>query len=159
MSSLLHKLEKKYPDITFTETDMFSWVPATRTITYTNELEHSPSLLIHELAHAVLNHGDYQRDVQLLTMETEAWETAQGLAKTYRVKLSEMVQESYLDTYRYWMHRRSTCPECTATGYQTGKTAYTCPACSHEWRVNEARTCGLKRYKLTSSTPKENTLI
>ena len=54
--------------------------------------------------------------------------------------------EEHLDTYRDWLHARSSCPDCTATGYQTDASTYACPACSHTWRVNEARICQLRRY-------------
>lgn len=148
-SSLIHKLKSDYPDITFFETDQFSWSPTTKTIHYSTDLPHASQLLLHELSHALLTHTEYQRDVQLLAMETAAWEKAKELADTYRVRLSEDVIQDHLDTYRDWMHHRSTCPECTATGYQTAQQQYACPACTHAWRVNEARICGLKRYKIS----------
>lgn len=150
MSSLIHKLKTDYPTLTFFETDQFSWSPTTKTVHYSTDLAHGSELLLHELSHALLEHSDYQRDVQLLALETAAWEKAKQLAKTHRVRLSENVIQDHLDTYRDWMHARSTCPECTAIGYQTGKATYSCPACSHEWRVNEARVCGLKRYRITA---------
>lgn len=147
ISSLIHKLKVDYPDITFFETDDFVWAPDTRTVSYSTEQPNASALLLHELAHGLLDHQEYTRDIQLLAMETAAWEKAKELADRYNVRLSEDVLQAHLDTYRDWMHARSTCPECTATGYQTKPLYYACPACSHEWRVNEARLCGLKRYK------------
>lgn len=150
MSSLIHKLKNDFPTITFFESDQFSWSPPSLTVSYNPELPHASQLLLHELSHGLLEHHDYQRDVELLAMETAAWEKAKQLADDYSVRLSESVVQPHLDTYRDWMHARSTCPECTATGYQTARAHYSCPACGHEWRVNEARICGLKRYKLTT---------
>ena len=146
MSSLIHKLKTDYPDIIFFETDSFAWSPATHTVHYAPKIKNAPELLLHELSHAILDHHEYQRDIQLLAMETAAWEQAKKLAEQYRSPLSEDVIQDHLDTYREWMHARSTCPECTATGYQTAQSEYSCPACAHQWRVNEARLCGLKRY-------------
>jgi Zn finger protein HypA/HybF involved in hydrogenase expression len=146
MSSLIHKLKTDFPEIIFFETDTFLWSPSTKTVSYSPDAPHASALVLHEISHALLHHDTYQRDVQLLGIEAAAWDMATQLAKQYRIKLSETVAQDHLDTYRDWMHARSTCPECTATGYQTAHTAYTCPACAHEWRVNEARVCGLKRY-------------
>ena len=97
------------------------------------------TLLIHELAHGLLEHADYARDVQLLNMERQAWEKALEIAQSYGETIDEDVIETHLDTYRDWLHQRSTCPVCQAVGLQIKKQAYTCPACSHEWRVNEAQ--------------------
>lgn len=150
ISSLIHKLKIDFPSIVFFETEHFSWSPPTQTVSYNPSLPHASQLLLHELSHALLDHREYTRDVQLLAMETAAWEKAHSLADHYSIRLTESVVQDHLDTYRDWMHARSTCPECTATGYQTSAHHYACPACSHEWRVNEARLCGLKRYKATA---------
>jgi DnaJ-class molecular chaperone len=53
-----------------------------------------------------------------------------------------------MNSYRDWLHARSTCPVCQATGMETKKSIYTCPACRHQWRVNEARICSLRRYHI-----------
>ena len=148
ISSLIPKLAQQYPDITFIEAEQFAWSPTERTISYAPQEAAAEQLLLHELSHALLDHHEYQRDIQLLQMETAAWEKAKTLAPLYEAEISEDVLQDHLDTYREWMHARSTCPECKATGYQTGALAYSCPACAHEWRVNEARLCGLKRYSL-----------
>ncbi len=149
MSSLIPKLKGDHPHLTFSQAEHFSWLPSTHTVTYTPDLPDAPALLLHELSHALLGHRDYQRDVELLGMETVAWEKARELATLYPVRVTNDVIENHLDTYREWLHARSTCPACTATGYQTGRSTYACPACTHEWRVNEAKVCQLKRYTLT----------
>lgn len=149
ISSLIHKLKTDFPSLIFFETEHFSWSPSTGTVSYNPRLAHAAPLLLHELSHALLGHREYQRDIELLGMETAAWEKAVELAETYSIRLTDAVVQEHLDTYRDWMHARSTCPACTATGYQTSRTAYACPACTHEWRVNEARLCGLKRYSIS----------
>lgn len=149
MSSLIHKLSTDHPGFIFFETEQFSWSPATRTVNYALKAPNAPELLLHELSHGLLEHNEYQRDIQLLAIEAAAWEKARTLAAQYDVKLAENLVQDHLDTYREWMHARSTCPECTSTGYQTGASEYSCPACTHKWRVNEARICGLKRYTIS----------
>jgi len=145
-SSLLHKLKTDYPDIHFQAGDTFMWAPDTKTVFYVNEGPQSKALLLHEVSHGLLEHHEYKRDIELLAMEAAAWDKAKELAVTYHFPVSEAVAEDHLDTYRDWLHARSTCPNCTATGYQNGKDTYACPACNNEWRVNEARVCELRRY-------------
>ena len=150
MSSLIHKLKTDFEQLNFLPAEEFSWSPVTQTVFYAANEPHAPLLLLHELGHATLNHQDYHRDVSLLAMETAAWEAAKKHAAIYKVRIDETVVQDHLDTYRDWLHARSTCPECGATGYQTESRHYSCIACSHEWRVNEARGCALRRYKLDS---------
>lgn len=151
MSSLIHKLKTTYLDFSFVESDQFSWSPATQTIFYNREMPNAPLLLLHELSHALLGHREYRRDIELLAMETAAWEEAKQRANEYSIRLQENVVQDHLDTYRDWLHARSTCPNCTANGFQVDTSSYTCPACSHGWRVNEARICALRRYSLSST--------
>lgn len=146
-SSLLNKLKVDYPDISFKPGDTFLWSPETKTVYYVHDKPDSKALLLHEVSHGLLEHREYTRDIELLAMEAAAWEKANELAKTYHFPISDTVAEEHLDTYRDWLHARSTCPECTATGYQTGRDTYSCPACNTDWRVNEARICELRRYK------------
>jgi ssDNA-binding Zn-finger/Zn-ribbon topoisomerase 1 len=147
-SSLLHKLKTEYPNIHFMIGENFEWSPETKTVFYVNDGPQSKALLLHEVSHGLLEHREYKKDVELLAMEAAAWEKAKELAGLYHFPISDTVSEEHLDTYRDWLHARSTCPECSATGYQSGKETYTCPACTTEWRVNEARVCELRRYTL-----------
>jgi hypothetical protein len=102
--------------------------------------------LLHELGHATLGHSDYNKDIELLSLERAAWDQAELLAQQYNLSINENLIEDHLDTYRDWLHSRSLCPQCSFTGLQTGNAQYSCPACHAKWRVNQARTCGLKRY-------------
>ncbi len=146
LTSLLKKLKEKYPTLQFEVGEHFLWSPENNTVTYQSNGE--PALLLHEVAHALLAHTTYERDVQLVAMERAAWEKAREISISYDVTISEDLLEGHLDTYRDWLHARSTCPACTATGYQSGASAYTCPACTQEWHVNEARVCQLRRVKI-----------
>jgi len=149
-SSLLHKLKTDYPEIHFMTGEAFLWSPETKTVFYVNDGPQSKALLLHEVSHGILGHSEYKRDVELLAMEAAAWEKAKELAVSYHFPINENVAEDHLDTYRDWLHARSSCPDCTAIGYQSGRDSYTCPACTSEWRVNEAKVCELRRYKVTA---------
>jgi tRNA(Ile2) C34 agmatinyltransferase TiaS len=103
--------------------------------------------LLHELSHGLLNHADYNYDIELIAMECKAWDKVGELAKKYEIVINDNIIQLTLDTYRDWLHSRSTCPSCKATGIQDGKKSYSCLACGYKWRVNEARICALRRYK------------
>lgn len=143
--SLISKLKKAYPQFDFQPGAKYAWSPVQKTIYYV--ADNNTAQLLHELSHAVLVHSNYRRDVELLAMEREAWDTATSLAVPYGLHISNDTVQTTLDTYRDWLHARSTCPSCRATGLQTKKITYTCVACRHTWDVNEARICGLKRTK------------
>jgi hypothetical protein len=144
--SLLNKLQKDYPQLLFTPGERFAWSPDIHTVVYDESDLKNTSLLLHELAHGLLEHHDYSKDVELVAMEAAAWDKAIEIAPTYSVTISDDTVQDTLDTYREWLHARSTCPQCDATGYQSGKSEYTCVACGYKWRVNEARICALRRY-------------
>ena len=149
-NSLENKLSADFPEIRFVKSDDFYWSPTTKTVfigplrTETDQLT-----LLHEVAHAVLDHKHYTRDIGLLKIEREAWEYVKTeLSNRYRTVYNEDHSELMIDSYRDWLHARSTCPQCSASGIQTGDRTYRCVGCSHEWRVNDARRCDLRRYKL-----------
>lgn len=153
MPLLIQQLKAAHPEVTFTEADSFAWAPQQQTIFYNVALPNADALLLHELSHALLDHRSYRRDVELIAMETAAWDKAAEYATRHNesspetaLTISDDVIQDHLDTYRDWLHARSTCPQCSANGYQTDTFHYTCPACTHTWRVNEARLCALRRY-------------
>ena len=143
-ASLLRQLRATYPEFAFKPAESFLWSPSEQTVYYTtNPAGHE--FLLHELSHGLLGHADYNHDVELIAMERDAWDKALELAKEYKVTIDDEVVQLTLDTYRDWLHARSTCPRCKAVGLQIKKQIYNCPACRHTWRVNEARICALRR--------------
>ena len=144
ITTLLPKLTADFPTLNFAAGKESHWDPTTQTVYY---LGGDVEQLLHELSHAVLGHAGYRRDVELVAMERDAWEKAREVAPTYGVTITDDAVQNHLDTYRDWLHDRSECPSCRATGRQTAGKAYHCDACGQDWQVNEARMCGLKRYK------------
>lgn len=150
-SILIQRLEADYPQFSFVADEDFKWSHAEKTIHYPKNFSQADTaLILHELAHALLDHKNYKSDVELLKIERQAWELAvDKLAPKYKIKLSfedEIVQEA-LDSYRDWLHSRSVCPECQAVGTQEANRDYRCINCNQRWRPNEARVCELRRYK------------
>lgn len=145
--SLFDTISAAYPDITFEAGAEFRWSPQTRTITYVLEDPLFTARLLHEVAHAQLAHAAYQRDIELIALERDAWQHARAtLAPQFNTVIDGDIIEDDLDTYRDWLHARSSCPACHATGIQTGDKEYTCIACRTVWTVNQAIGCGLKRH-------------
>lgn len=151
VSSIVEQLSVDYPGWMFRAGEVFSWSPTNTCITYIDESsDENIAQLLHEVAHAVLGHASYDRDIALLKIECQAWDYAvHHLAPHYGVYLtieSKIVQDS-LDSYRLWLHQRSICPRCQAVGIESSKLLYRCLHCHMRWQVNEARTCELRRYK------------
>lgn len=147
--SMIKRLRGDFPEYHFEAADGFWWSAAKKTIFYDPQAPSSYAFLLHELSHALLDHEGYTRDIELLKLERDAWHYAKTvLAKRYAVVIDDEIAENNLDTYRQWLHERSTCPSCDTIGLQTKEQIYRCLACGHQWRVNEARICALRRYSL-----------
>lgn len=145
IASLISNLADHYPALRFTPGEVCDWHPDSQTITYRPDAPAAD--ILHEVGHALLGHADFSRDIQLLAMERDAWEHARTVvAPRYGLTIDETTVDTALDSYRDWLHARSQCPSCSATGVQTARQRYRCLACQTEWRVNDARQCALRRY-------------
>ena len=147
-NNLLQQLRADFPELTFVAGDRFQWSARSATVTYDTSNPEHLAVLLHETAHGVLGHDSYLYDLDLIQLEREAWSTAIELGARYDVPVDEVTVEDALDTYRDWLHQRSICPQCGSNGVQTRAYTYACVICHQNWRVNEARTCGLKRTKI-----------
>jgi len=149
MRSLVNRLASDFPEFSFTQASGFWWSAQHRTIHFDAEHSNAQAFLFHELSHALLDHRHYVYDIDLIKLERDAWNYAQHtLAAQYNDTIGDDVVQDNLDTYREWLHARSTCPDCHTSGLQTKQQTYRCFGCGHEWRVNEARLCALRRYTL-----------
>jgi hypothetical protein len=157
MQSLVDALQPHVPGVSFRPGRQSSWSPDTKLISYKRQ----PTLvnewgLCHEVAHAVLQHQSYAFDMELLALEVAAWELAESLAERFA---SAAVDADYLqdclDTYRDWLHQRSTCPSCGGASLQSSPTAYRCHNCNTTWSVTTARFCRPYRRR-SSASPQKN---
>ncbi|MGYP002359453074 len=147
-SPLLDTLARDYPELTFHAGEQFEWQPAENTVIYDHTDPSFEARLLHEVGHSLLAHTTYDRDIDLIALERDAWQEAKtNLGPKYNVEITGEDIDADMDTYRDWLHSRSTCPYCESSGIQTGKKEYTCVTCRKTWRVNEARSCALRRYK------------
>lgn len=144
-TSLITKLQTDFPLFLFATGDAFHWAPHEKTVYYPADSSDIASLL-HELSHAILDHQQFTRDIQLVEYEQAAWHHAvEVLSPRYHIAIDSEQVETSLDTYRDWLHARSRCPQCDATGLQTKQHIYSCLSCHAKWHVNDARVCELRR--------------
>jgi hypothetical protein len=143
MNNLLNKLKKDYPRINFRRGKGFYWSPVTKSVIYddTENRLNSDWTILHEVSHAILNHKSYKNDLELLTMEVLAWEKAKNISTKYDINIEEDHIQNCLDTYRNWLHLRSTCPECGIRTLQIDSQKYRCHNCHTTWKVSSARFC------------------
>lgn len=154
METVVSKLKQLLPGITLSSGEQLRWSPKTSTITYREDDTSDENLwgLLHEAGHAKLGHTTFKSDMQLLLLEVAAWEKAQELAKQLGVTMdSEHVQDC-LDTYRDWLHQRSTCPRCGIVSFQESPRGYRCYNCHKTWSVSASRLC--RPYRLGVETKK-----
>lgn len=141
---LISILQNNYPNIDFKAGDHFAWSSSANKITYLTQEGRNTEIklankLLHELAHAKLEHSDYKSDAQLLKIESSAWSLAKDFCKEYGVKFNQEEQQEALVSYTHWASSRSQCPKCQKNGLQTAPTAFMCPNCTHKWSVGKSR--------------------
>lgn len=152
MQELVKNLKKLHSGINFTPGESFFWSPKHQTITFNSEGD-TPAdewALLHETAHALLNHKHYSSDVELLMLEVAAWQKAKELAQNFDIAIDEEHIQDCLDTYRDWLHQRSTCPRCGVVSMQISEHEYQCHNCNARWHVSTSRFC--RPYRLAKGS-------
>lgn len=151
MRTLITKLRKEFPQLTFSASKQFYWSPESKEIFYNSSVSGKEALwsLLHETGHALLHHDSYKADFELLRLEIAAWEQAQKLATKFSIEIDENHVQDCLDTYRDWLYKRSICPNCTTKSLQQGDYVhYRCFNCHASWRVTASRLCrAYRRHK------------
>lgn len=145
LTDLLGKLSDRFPEVKFEVADVCRWDSAKNVVFYTPKHEYAVWSLLHETGHMLSNHQSYTSDLALLQMEVEAWSAAKSLAGEYEIGIDENYIEDCIDSYRDWVHKRSTCPVCAQTGVEQKPGQYKCINCSHTWQVSHERFCRVYR--------------
>ena len=138
IDNLLPLLKRDFPDLSFVPGEDFHWSPKYSRITYTTHqtvADHGVWALLHELAHAILGHIQYDNDFDLLKLESMTWQQAKILAKRYGIVISTEHVQDCLDTYRDWLHNRARCPQCDVVSFQRSDKLYQCFNCKTVWKV------------------------
>jgi len=150
MEKLLRSLATDFPQFSFVAGKSCVWSPLQRQVTYVPiDSPRNKWGMLHELGHALLDHQNFSSDADLLRKEVQAWTEADSLAATYGLHVPQSHVQDCLDTYRDWLHKRSTCPACGSHGLQEQPSlTYHCPNCYKEWRVSSSRLC--RPYRLAA---------
>jgi hypothetical protein len=156
---ILEDVKPLLDNVTLLSGDTFLWSPKDRTVVY-DPVKLSTDIgqwsLLHEIAHATLQHQTYESDFELLQLEVAAWKEAKQLAATFHRDIDDKYVEDCLDTYREWLHQRSTCPTCGSVGLQHDPREYRCHNCLSTWHVSQSRFCRPYRMKQISKTIKKS---
>jgi len=148
MEKFVDKLRKDYAYLSFKETGIASWSPHASQVTYASSADETNVWsTLHELGHALMGHTSYASDIELIKKEAEAWDKAVLVAKNYGISIDQDHIQDCLDTYRDWLHKRSSCPACGSHGLQRSKGLYCCLNCQNTWKVSSARFCRPYRLK------------
>lgn len=148
MRSLLSSLKKDFPGLVFSSGDDFCWSPKTQTVVYAARTGATADwALLHEVGHALLEHHNYRSDLELISLESQAWEKAKELGRTYGYQIDVDHIEDCMDTYRDWLHQRSACPRCSSQSLQQDARHYQCFNCGQVWTVTSSRFCRPYRRK------------
>ena len=124
---LVDKLRSDYPELRFREGRKFLFKPP-KTIVLGPE-KPADLLLLHEVGHYLCGHVSFYTVPERLKCEREAWDKARELCETYGVFYDEEIVEQELDSYRDWLDKKSRCPSCGLTRFQTPDGAFHCPKC------------------------------
>lgn len=147
MESVVKKLRLLIPDVTISAGESLHWSPEANMITYRQDrTDENLWGLIHEVGHAKLHHATYVSDMELLQLEVAAWDEAERIAESIEIKIDPDHIQDCLDTYRDWLHQRSTCPRCGVVCFQKSARIYYCHNCHKNWTVTASRFC--RPYRL-----------
>ncbi len=153
MEKIVNRLQGILPAVKFIPGKSLHWSPTEQTITFrASKTKHNMWALLHEAGHAKLNHVTYNSDVELLLLEATAWNKAETLAKEFNEHIDPEYIQDCLDTYRDWLHQRSTCPRCGIVSFQESISNYRCYNCHKIWSVTASRLC--RPYRLDSDNRK-----
>ena len=128
--NFLTTLKTDYPAFSFKPGKKFLFRPK-KSIFYLETNQNFQLLFLHELSHALLGHFSYNTSLERLQIERDAWAKTKELCKKHNVQFSSSQAENELDTYRDWLHKKSRCPKCELTRFQTPDGEYHCPRCEN----------------------------
>jgi hypothetical protein len=146
-------IKDRFPQFTFVPHDVFHWSPKDNTIYYNQNNLHEPEgifQLLHEVGHGLAGHTTYDSGIQLIKIESEAWDHAKKIASSYNLKISSKQIEQCLDSYRDWLYLRSCCPNCSTIAIETKANHYRCFNCLQKWKAPANQQTRPYRLKLDS---------
>ena len=135
----------------FVPSDVFHWSPESNTIFFNNfEIINNKGKLslLHEVAHALLQHTNYRYDIDLIKIESDSWQKTKLLALEQNVEFDDGHAQECLESYRSWLHKRATCPNCEQVSLESKPQVYACFNCGAQWNVSRNQLCQIQRKRL-----------
>lgn len=138
MDDIINQLKQDYPNLRFIKGARFSFRPPKTIVVGPYEGKNTPLLLFHELGHALSKKYSYNLKVERLKIEVAAWQEGKKAYQNYPdlPPWDDDFVEDNLDTYRDWLHKKSTCKACGLTMYQDVNNSWQCPHCATYCRPN-----------------------
>ena len=145
---------RDFPQLTLRESEDFYYSSRDKCVYYNKahtQTEAGLFQLFHEIGHALSSHHHYDSGIQLLKMEAEAWKEAKAIAQTYKLTIPDDLIEHCLNSYRDWLHLRSTCPTCKNIAIEEKLNCYHCFNCYQKWSVPTDQRSRSYRHKVVRS--------
>lgn len=155
MTSSKPNILEDFSDLTFKTGPRFAWSPKDKTIWYEDDKLDTDTgrlALLHEIAHALLNHYSYSSDLHLMKLEVQAWSKTRDLAKNYSLTVDDDYIDDCLESYRDWLYRRSMCVNCSTNSLQDEDGVYNCHICGSQWNVPDSQLCRVMRREIKKSS-------
>ena len=131
--AFLSAVKESYPDFTFRPGHKFLFRPP-KSIRYLESDENFRMLLLHELAHALLHHFSFDRSLERLQIERDAWAKTRELCTLHSVPFDEELAEAELNTYRDWVHQKTLCKHCGLSCLEVSSESLYCPFCQKMYK-------------------------
>ena len=126
--TFLKMIIEAYPNLTFKPGRKFLFRPP-KSIHYLETDENFRFLLLHELAHALLGHYTFDRSLERLQIERDAWAKTRELCCLYSIPFDDNLAEAELNTYRDWVHQKTLCKHCGLSCLEVSSESLYCPSC------------------------------
>ncbi len=131
--AFLETIKKTYPEFTFRPGRKFLFHPP-KSIRYLESDENFRFLLLHELSHALLGHFSFNRSLERLQIERDAWAKTRELCSLHSVTFNEELAETELNTYRDWVHQKTLCKHCGLSCLEVSSESLYCPFCQRKYK-------------------------
>lgn len=134
--------------------DIFRWAAESNSVFYDEkrlDTKQGLNSLMHEIGHGLLNHRNFELDIDLINMEKSAWQKTKELSDEYSSPYDQEYAESCLESYRTWLHERAKCPNCDQVSLEESPQQYACFNCFTKWRVSKDQLCQIQRRRLATA--------
>ena len=136
--TFLETIKEAYPEFSFRPGSKFLFRPP-KSIRYIESDDNFRLLLLHELSHALLGHFSFDRSLERLQIERDAWSKTRELCLFHSVPFDEEFAEAELNTYRDWVHQKTLCKRCGLSCLEVSSESLYCPFCQKYYKKSRPK--------------------